>query len=73
MNVASMASAVTDLKAAELQQQVAMSVLAKTMEAGRQNGQAVVALIEAVAEVQTATQNVAAAVKGLGALLDVNA
>ena len=72
MNVTSVASAVTDLKAAELQQQVAVSVLAKAMDAGRQNGQAVVALIEAAAEVQAATQNAAAAIDGIGELLDVN-
>ncbi|UCG32618.1 MAG: YjfB family protein [Phycisphaerales bacterium] len=73
MDVTSLASALTDLKAAELRQQVAISVLAKTMDAGRQNGQAVVALIEAAAEVQTATQDAAAAIEGLGEMLDVSA
>lgn len=73
MDVTSVASAVTDLKAAELQQRVAMSVLAKAMDAGRQNGQAVVALIEAAAEVKAATQNEAAAIEGIGGLFDVNA
>jgi hypothetical protein len=50
-----------------------MSVLAKTMDARRQNGPAAVALIEAAAHVQAATQNVGAVVEGIGGLLDVNA
>ena len=71
MNPIGLASAITDLKAAEVQQKVACLVLARALEAGRQNGEAVVSLLESAAAVQSAAAGLSAAVAGLGEQLDV--